>query len=72
MVKRYVRFGSSPRGAQALILGAKIKALRAERYNVAFADIASVRRAVVLRHRMILNFEAKRKASARTWCWRTC
>jgi MoxR-like ATPase len=58
MVKRYVRFGSSPRGAQALILGAKIKALRAERYNVAFADIASV---VLpsMRHRLILNFEAE-------------
>lgn len=58
MVKRYVRFGSSPRGAQSLILAAKIKALRAERYNIAFADIASVV-LPALRHRIILNFEAE-------------
>jgi MoxR-like ATPase len=57
-VKRYVRFGSSPRGAQALILAAKIKALRAERYNVAFADIAGVT-VPALRHRLVLNFEAE-------------
>ncbi len=58
MVKRYVRFGSSPRGAQGLILAGKIKALRAERYNVAFADLASVALAT-LRHRLILNFEGE-------------
>jgi len=58
MVKRYVRFGGSPRGAQALILGAKIKALRAERYNVAFADVGSVAKET-LRHRLILNFEGE-------------
>jgi len=58
MVKRYVRFGGSPRGAQALILTGKIKALRAERYNVAFADVAAVATAT-LRHRLILNFEAE-------------
>lgn len=58
MVKKYVRFGSSPRGAQALILGAKIKALRAERYNVAFADISG-NVLPALRHRIILNFEAE-------------
>jgi MoxR-like ATPase len=58
MVKRYVRYGSSPRGAQALILGAKIKALRAERYNVSFLDVESVARHA-LRHRMILNFEGE-------------
>src|SRR5690606_9837118 len=58
LVKRYVRYGSSPRGAQGLILAAKIKALRAERYNVAFADIASVALAT-LRHRLILNFEGE-------------
>ncbi len=57
MVKRYVRFGSSPRGAQALILGGKIKAIRNERYNVAFADIAATV-LPALRHRLILNFEA--------------
>ncbi|MDK2971572.1 MAG: MoxR-like ATPase [Candidatus Sumerlaeota bacterium] len=58
MVKRYVRFGGSPRGAQALILTGKIKALRAERYNVAFADIAAVAKDT-LRHRLILNFEGE-------------
>ncbi len=58
MVKRYVRYGSSPRGAQALILTGKIKALRAERYNVAFADVGAVAHAT-LRHRLILNFEGE-------------
>jgi MoxR-like ATPase len=57
-VKRYVRFGSSPRGAQGIILAAKIKALRAERFNVAFADIAAVA-IPALRHRLVLNFEAE-------------
>jgi len=58
MVKQFIRFGGSPRGAQALILAAKIKALRAERYNVAFSDIAAVAKST-LRHRMILNFEGE-------------
>ncbi len=56
IVRRYVQVGSSPRGAQALILGAKINALLEGRFNVAFEDIASVAKAS-LRHRMILNFE---------------
>jgi MoxR-like ATPase len=56
IVKRYVRYGSSPRGAQALILGAKVTALLAGRYNVAYEDIQSVAPAV-LRHRILLNFE---------------
>ncbi len=57
MVKQYVRVGSSPRGAQSIIMGAKIKALRAERYNVAFADIAAIA-LPALRHRLVMNFEA--------------
>lgn len=57
MARRFVRFGSSPRGAQGLILGAKIKALRAGRANIAFADISAMVPAV-LRHRIGLNFEA--------------
>ncbi len=57
-VKQYVRYGSSPRGGQALILGAKITALLAGRYNVSFDDVASVS-AAALRHRLILNFEAQ-------------
>ena len=56
LVKQYVRYGSSPRGGQAIILGAKIVALLAERYNVAFEDTHAVA-ASALRHRLILNFE---------------
>jgi MoxR-like ATPase len=56
LVKKYVRYGSSPRGGQAIMLGAKIVALLAGRYNVAFEDIAVVAPAA-LRHRLILNFE---------------
>ena len=56
MVRRYVRYGSSPRGAQALILGAKITALLDGRYNVAYSDVRSVA-PLALRHRLLLNFE---------------
>jgi MoxR-like ATPase len=56
LVKQYVRYGSSPRGGQAIMLGAKIVALLAGRYNVAFEDIAIVAPSA-LRHRLILNFE---------------
>jgi MoxR-like ATPase len=58
LVKRYVRYGASPRGAQAMLVGAKVSALFQGRYNVAFSDV----RAVVypaLRHRLILNFEGE-------------
>jgi len=58
MVREYVRYGSSPRGAQAIILGAKVRALVDGRYNVAFEDIHQVARSA-LRHRMILNFEGE-------------
>ncbi len=58
LVKRFVRYGSSPRGAQALILGAKITALFAGRVNVAFEDVAAVAPAA-LRHRLLLNFEGQ-------------
>lgn len=57
-VRKYVRYGSSPRGAQALILCGKIRALTQERFNVAYADIAAVAHAA-LRHRLILNFEGE-------------
>ncbi len=56
LVRRYVQFGASPRGAQALILGAKINALLEGRFNVAFEDIEAVA-ASALRHRLLLNFE---------------
>jgi MoxR-like ATPase len=55
-VRKYVRFGASPRGAQAIILGAKVRALMEARYNVAFEDIEAVAGAA-LRHRILLNFE---------------
>ena len=55
---RYVRFGASPRGGQAMVLGAKIKALLDGRFNVAYRDIESVVKPS-LRHRIILNFEGE-------------
>ena len=58
ITNRFVRYGSSPRGAQTLILAAKVKALLAERFNVAFSDIEQVL-LPGLRHRLILNFEAE-------------
>ncbi len=55
---RYVRFGSSPRGVQALVLAGKVRALLDERYHVSFNDIEnSVLPA--LRHRILLNFEGQ-------------
>ncbi|MCC6616214.1 MAG: MoxR family ATPase [Anaerolineae bacterium] len=56
MVRQYVRYGASPRGAQALILGGKINALLEGRFNVAFEDINAIA-ANALRHRLVLNFE---------------
>lgn len=58
IVKKYVRYGSSPRGAQAIILGAKVRALLDGRYNIAFEDVNQVVHHA-LRHRMILNFEGE-------------
>jgi MoxR-like ATPase len=57
-VRRYVRYGSSPRGAQALVLGAKIRAILDGRYNVSAADFRAVAPAA-LRHRVILNYEGQ-------------
>ncbi len=57
-VKRFVRYGASPRGAQAIVLAAKIRALIEGRLNVAFEDIRAVA-LPALRHRVILNFEAE-------------
>jgi len=56
LVKKYVRYGVSPRGGQALMLGAKVTALLAGRYNVSFEDVHAVASAA-LRHRMLLNFD---------------
>ena len=57
-IKRFVRFGSSPRGAQALILGAKVQALLAGRAHVDPSDVRDVAKPA-LRHRMLLNFEGE-------------
>jgi MoxR-like ATPase len=57
-VKQYVRFGSSPRGAQAMMLAAKIVALMDSRFNVAFDDVRTVAYHA-MRHRLILNFEGE-------------
>lgn len=57
LVRRFVRYGSSPRGVQALVLAGKIRALLEGRLNVAFADIRASAHPS-LRHRIILNFEA--------------
>ena len=54
-VKKYVRYGASPRGAQAIITTARIYALLDGRYHVAYKDIQSVAKPV-LRHRIFLNF----------------
>ncbi|MEJ7636417.1 MAG: MoxR family ATPase [Singulisphaera sp.] len=58
MSRRYVRYGSSPRGAQALILAAKISAILDHRYHVAREDIRAAA-LPALRHRLILNFEGQ-------------
>jgi len=56
-VAKYVSFGSSPRGGQALLLGAKVGALLDGRVNVTYDDIDRVARPALV-HRLILNFAA--------------
>ena len=58
MAKQYVRYGSSPRGAQAIILAAKIRAILDHRFHVSRDDIQAVA-PMALRHRLILNFEGQ-------------
>ena len=58
LTRKYVRYGSSPRGAQSLILGAKVKAILDGRYNVSREDIQAVA-LPSLRHRLILSFEGE-------------
>ncbi len=57
-VRRFVRTGASPRGAQAMLLGAKIRALMEERYAASVDDVRAVAPAA-LRHRILLNFEGE-------------
>lgn len=56
-ISRYVTFGSSPRGGQALLLGAKVRALLDGRVNVTYDDIDAVA-VPALNHRLVLNFAA--------------
>jgi MoxR-like ATPase len=55
--KKYIRFGASPRGVQAIVNTAKVRAVLEGRYNVSFEDIKQVA-IPALRHRVFLNFEA--------------
>src|SRR4051812_30462975 len=55
---KYIRCGASPRGAQALILASKVRALLEGRYNVSFEDVRGVY-LPALRHRILMNFEAQ-------------
>ena len=58
VVTRFVRYGASPRGAQALLLGAKVRALMDGRFAAERDDVKAVAHAA-LRHRLVLNFEAE-------------
>jgi MoxR-like ATPase len=57
-VRKFVRYGSSPRGAQAILLAAKTVALRAGRFTPSFDDVRQVA-PQALRHRILLNFEGE-------------
>jgi len=57
-VRKFVRYGASPRGGQALIAAGKVRALMEGRYNVAFEDIEELAYPA-LRHRFFLNFEGE-------------
>jgi MoxR-like ATPase len=58
ITNQYLRWGSSPRGAQTVALASKVRALLEGRYNVSFEDIRRVY-LPAMRHRVILNFEAQ-------------
>ncbi|MGL4595109.1 MAG: AAA family ATPase [Thermoguttaceae bacterium] len=58
LVQKYVKFGASPRGAQSLLLGAKISAILDERFHVSRDDLHELA-PMVFRHRIILNFEGE-------------
>jgi MoxR-like ATPase len=57
LARKYVRYGSSPRGAQALVECGRVLALMRGRYQLSLDDVQQVAPAV-LRHRIILNFDA--------------
>jgi MoxR-like ATPase len=58
LTKKYLRYGASPRGAQTLIIGSKVRALLSGRVEVAYEDVRHVV-LPALRHRVILNFEGE-------------
>ena len=58
MVNQFLRVGASPRAAQAITLGAKVRALLDGRFHVSFQDIKEVA-VPAMRHRVILNFEGE-------------
>ena len=58
VTNQYLRWGSSPRGAQSLALAAKTRSLLEGRFNVSFEDVRRVY-LPAMRHRVILNFEAQ-------------
>jgi MoxR-like ATPase len=58
MTSRFVRYGSSPRGVQALVLAGKVRAMLDERYHISFDDVAASA-LPGLRHRILLNFEGQ-------------
>ncbi|MGN0818560.1 MAG: AAA family ATPase, partial [Candidatus Coproplasma sp.] len=55
--KKYLKYGASPRAAQALITGAKVRALMNGNYNVSYADVDALA-CPVLRHRVKINYNA--------------
>ena len=63
VTNQYIRWGSSPRGAQTLVLAAKVRALLDGRYNVSFEDVRRVY-LPAMRHRVLLNFEAQAEGIA--------
>ncbi|MCC7336902.1 MAG: MoxR family ATPase [Pirellulaceae bacterium] len=58
ITNQYIRWGSSPRGAQTMALAAKVRALLDGRFNVSFEDVRRVC-LLAMRHRVVLNFEAQ-------------
>ena len=58
IVRQYLRYGASPRAAQALVLAAKVGALLDRRFNVSYEDIRRVAKPA-MRHRVILNLDAE-------------
>ncbi|MBT9174899.1 MAG: hypothetical protein DDT22_00564 [candidate division WS2 bacterium] len=57
-IRKFARYGSSPRGVQVLLRAGKVKAMLEDRPNLSFSDIQAVAYPV-LRHRLILNFEGE-------------